>query len=177
MSDCRLEIVPCDYKDFPCSSFVCNNAGGHDKYYLGNKYSGGIHNYEIYCSECVKHLVAHIPSELSADGGAVEQRIRAELTAEYNAILAQKVADFEHATRIEAEKFIAYKLAEAESPFGVEEVEELTPVESVPEQKFFRCLDCGADFDNHDDLNAHKAEHVQAAAPAKNKGGRPPKKQ
>lgn len=158
MSDSRLEIVPCEHRESGCSSFVCNNGTGYNKYYVGNKYSGGLHTYEIYCSECIKHLVSHIPSDLMPDGGVLEQNIRAELTLEYNKILAQKLADATQEIRMEAEKFIAFKLADADDALVTVEPVVVADVET-DDKAIFRCLDCGADFPNQDDLNEHKKEH------------------
>lgn len=158
MSDSRLEIVPCEHKESGCSSFVCNNGTGYEKFYVGNKYSGGLHTYEIYCSECIKHLVSHIPSELMPDGGVLEQNLRAELTLEYNDILAKKLTDATQQIRMEAEKFIAFKLADAEDQLITVEPEVIAE-DTADEKAVFRCLDCGADFHNQADLNEHKKEH------------------
>lgn len=171
MSDSRLEIVPCMYKDAGCASFVCNNGVGYDKYYVGNPYSGGLHTYDIFCSECVKHLALHIPSDLLPDSAELEQRLRAELIVEYNGMLAQKLADATQEIRMEAEKFIAYKLADVEAPLITVEPE-VAEDDKTDEKAVFRCLDCGDDFSSQAELNEHKKEHDEKT-PANKRSKKP----
>lgn len=173
MSDNRLMIVPCEYQDFPCSSFVCNEISSAKKFYVGNPYSGGLHNYPVFCEHCISHLVSNLSADLAPTGAEIKTKIKEQLTEEYNALLAEKVAKVEKAAIVAAEILVAMKLAEAQSVFGNAPEEEIV-AEETQDKKVFRCLDCGAeDFDNKEALDAHKATHEEP----KNKGGRPKKAQ
>lgn len=172
MSDYRLMIVPCENEYIPCHSFVCDQPGQR-KFYVGNPHSGGIYNYPVYCEHCIQHLVDHLPSDLSPSAASIENRLRSELTIEYEQVLAKKLTEATEQIRSDAEKLVAFKLADAENPFGIAPVENLIPIEENTEA-IFRCLDCGEDFNNRTDHDEHKKEHTQPV-PQKNKGGRPPK--
>lgn len=167
--DKRLMIVPCDYV-YGCASFVCNDIS--EKYYhVGNPYSGALNSYDAYCEDCIRHMIATIPAELSPSTADIENRLRLQLTAEYNELLATKIADHEDAVRDQADKYIAQRLADAQSPFGDVPLEVEEAQEATDEAHVFRCLDCNDDFNTLEELNAHKDDHP---AP-KNKGGRPKK--
>lgn len=170
MSDNRLMIVPTEHQ-IPCSSFTCYNLSSQ-RYYVGNPYSGGLYNYPVFCAECIQNLVDNIPAELSPEKAEIETRLRKQLTEQFNELLTEKVAELEKVAVAAASKMAAQKIAEAQSPFGMAPVDDLVPVEEVTTVPF-RCLDCGDDFDTKAALDEHKATHNEA--PAKNKGGRPPK--
>lgn len=174
MSDSRLVIVTCPYREFPCSSFTCHDPSP-EKYWVGNPHSGGLHYYPIFCKKCIDHLVANLPAELSPDGAALEARLRGEISLEYDKVMKEKLAEQE--TRIRSE--VTSQLIEQFSKPDVTDV----PVEVEVEEEqndnavVYRCLDCGSEFETAKKLEAHKKTHEVAAAeaPAKNKGGRPPK--
>lgn len=156
MSDSRLEIIKCDNVDAACSSFICNEMYGQ-KYWIGNKYSGGLHTYEIYCRKCIEHLVLNIPPELLPDGVETENRLRAMLTAEYNEILYQKLAEMQVQAKADAERYVVSQLAERQSFKPVDPATFVVEDDTdKAEEISHRCLDCGKDFEKKDQLDVHK---------------------
>lgn len=171
----RLEIIPADNPYMPCSSFVCDQ-NSPTKYVVGNRYSGALFTYPVFCEKCIKHMLANVPTELNPTAADIEDKLRADLTVQYNDVLAQKVADHENAVRQQADMYIAQRLADAQSPFGEMPLEVEQEAETEEEKQIYRCLDCGEEFENGPDLEAHKKYHAPGApAPEKNKGGRPKK--
>lgn len=164
MADTRLMIVPCEYNDFPCSSFTCDQPH-REKYWVGNPYSGGLHNYPIFCKSCITHLVSTLPTELMPGGSALQDRIRAELTVQYNELMASKLAEATDAIRQDADKYIAFKLADAEPSVTIATVE-AEPEQALEDERInYRCLDCGKDFTTKDELDAHKITHASNQQP------------
>lgn len=155
MSDSRLQIVKCNNVDAACSSFICNEMYG-EKYWVGNPYSGGLHTYEIFCKKCIEHLVATIPPELLPNGVETENRLRAMLTAEYNEILYQKLAEMQAQAKADAERYVVAQLAERQSFKPVDPAVLVVEDTDKAEEISHRCLDCGKDFESKDQLNAHK---------------------
>lgn len=158
MPDNRLVIMECEY-DVACNSFVCNEMHTK-KYYVTNPHSGALATYPVFCENCIKHLVANIPAELVPTATDIEQRLRAEMTEQYNAMLAEKMTQATSMIREDAEKFIAMKLAESESPWGVGIIEADEIIDAKAEPVTYRCLDCSEDFKNIAELNVHKLTHV-----------------
>jgi hypothetical protein len=128
MPDHRLQIVPCENDDFACSSFVCREMHTK-KYFVGNPYSGTIYLYPVFCEDCIFNLLSHIPSELSPDGGALENRLRAEISLEYSQKTKEMLAQQEKWIRAEV-------TAQLIEQFAKPEVHEVPPVEDVaPEEE------------------------------------------
>lgn len=157
MSDCRVMIVESEL-DLPCHSFTCDEMGTK-RYYVGNPYSGGLHNYPLFCEQCIKHLVTTIPPALSPTGADVEKRIRTELTAEYDELLHEKIHQIEKNAAELAERMVAVKLAESQETVIPVIEEEVSETATQTENAIHRCLDCGDDFETEELLNAHLPTH------------------
>lgn len=173
-ADNRLMIVPCENPNALCQSFICNDMSPTvKKYTIGNPHSGALAVYPVFCADCISHMIFTLPAELSPAAAEIKAKIKAELTDEYNELLAEKVAAIEKRAVAAAEQMAAMKLADAQSVFGEVSEEVAEEVTENKDKTIYRCLDCGADFDEKQALDAHKVTHEQ---PAKNKGGRPAKK-
>lgn len=110
-----------------------------------------------YCAECIRHLANNIPTELIEGGEDLEQRLRREITEQYEA----KLTELETAitAKVTADLIVAAAAAakpvvEEEKPVTTEWKEEDAAEQDVE----YRCLDCDQVFDTKRKLTYHKKE-------------------
>lgn len=157
MPDYRLEILPCEH-DVSCSSFACRDYGTK-VYYIGNEHSGALYSYPVYCENCIRNMLSRLPSEFSLDGGVSEKRIRDEMMAEHAKQLRDALVTHGEVVRrqVTAELIDQFSKPELKDP-PAPEVEELDE-----DNKVYRCLDCGDEFDSAATLEEHKGTHTENA--------------
>lgn len=140
-----------------CSNYLCGEMFGK-KFYVGNFY--GSSREAIYCEACVRHLVDHLPAELVPEMGELENRLRTEITVEYEIKLAQILNDRENALREQAAREIAIQLASQEKIEDIPFTEEVDDANADPIT--YRCLDCNEEFDTPQKLGSHRRKHLKA---------------
>lgn len=155
-ADNRVTIFPCNHDDSPCNNYLCDNGVGYKKWYIGVAH-GAQSTMEYFCNECIRHLVDHLPAEFSPEVAGIEQRLRAEITTEYDKVLVEKVKELESAIRTKVTSEVLEQIVKSEkgkpAPVVVEEVAEV--VSQVP----YRCLDCNEEFDTPQKLGSHRRKH------------------
>lgn len=171
--DNRVSIHPCPFDTRPCDNYQCRRSFGSKKYWVSNPY-GSVHD-TVFCEDCVKHLVAHIPAELIEGAADLEQRLREEITAELEAKHALNLEGAEQriTDRVRAELAVEFaqqetitQAVEEEMPEEEEELDEGKPV--------YRCLECPEEFDTAQKLSVHRRIHDAPPASQKTKGGSRP---
>lgn len=159
MADTRVTIHDCAFEDRPCGVYTCRQAKGKKKYFIGNSFGFG--QKEVYCEDCIRHLVAHLPAELVDGGGDLEAQLRVKITEEYDTILADKVKEAVAAARFGWNEEVTAEIAELK-----EQIEQhtLAAVEQTKEEEeeteaVYRCLDCGEEFNTPQKLGSHRRKH------------------
>lgn len=166
MPDSRLTIHESSFISRPCDNYTCRQAANKRKYFVGNP--GGFGHKPIFCEDCINHLVANLPAELVEAGANLEEKLRVEITAEYDEILKTKVFEAVQADRqraldeqnAEAQRLELEEALKADPNYMLQEVKE-EKVEEIEEdtEQMYRCLDCGQEFDTPQKLGAHKRKH------------------
>lgn len=142
-------IHPCAFESRPCDNYGCRNAFGFKKYFIGRP-DVGVPK-PIFCEACMKNLVKNLPVDLVEGGADLQDKIRGELQAEFDAKLSSAID--------EALANAALLAPAVEQPEEViEVVVEKEPEVEMPKM-IYRCLDCNEEFDTANGLNGHKKKH------------------
>lgn len=169
MPDNRLTIHDCAFTSRPCDNYTCRQAANKKKYFIGNAH--GSATKPIFCEDCIRHLVDHLPAELFVGGADIETRLREEIQAEHDVKLEAAKVELESKlsesitnkmlmdiAAAENEYRANEAIATLENPPELEATLEGAPIDDQPKQ-VFRCLDCNEEFENRQQLTAHKRKH------------------
>lgn len=128
-------------------------------YYL-NRADQTSHTVSKFCEDCAKQIANNLPAELLEGGADLEQRLRREITAEYDIKLAEIEEAMQKNVRADLE---AANAAAAEAAKAIAEAI-VTPAEEKPADKpqevEYRCLDCSETFESKRKLTAHIKTHM-----------------
>lgn len=98
-------------------------------------------------------MVNNIPTEFSADGGLLENRLRAEISLEYDKKLLQLLVEQEKQIRAQVTAQLVDQFAKPE----LTDIPAPVVTMEITDSKLFRCLDCGdAEFESASLLQEHR---------------------
>lgn len=163
--DSRLTIHESSFISRPCDNYTCRQAANKRKFFVGNP--GGFGHKPIFCEDCINYLIANLPADMVEGGANLEDKLRVEITAEYEEILKQKVFEAVQADRANTQMELEAEAKRLENaipkePNYVHQEEktvEAEKAEEVDKDPVYRCLDCGKEFDTPQKLGAHKRTH------------------
>lgn len=162
----NVTIHPCPFDNQICSNYLCRQTIGKSKFYIGVE--GGHASKPIFCEDCMKNLVHSLPPELYENGEKLEERLRAEIGAEYELKMEQfKIENTQYLTdKISGELMIQHafegSLLNENDELDDESMADKDDADKEEDEQptmAYRCLDCGEEFDTPQKLGAHKRKH------------------